>query len=1116
MFKVRVAQGIRSVMLVVLLCTVAVHVVLADVQPVVYSPHGAQFSNHMNMGPTGAAAWMRGYHFQVVSIAEGSPAAGRLAFGDLVIGANNVLFGSETGHRTALGHAIEEAEASGEPLVLHVVRGDQALDVAIPLPTLGAFAEGWPYGCEKSKRIVASASRAVMDAQQPNGRIVTSGNMGTTMGALLLLATGEPAYLDAVRRAAYHTAAVEYPGMSLNNWAMGYGGILLAEYYLATGDATVLDGLSAIAAELARGQMKSGSWGHTSPGAGYGNLNQPGATSALALVLARECGIAVDEEAMEKALSFFGRFAQTGNIPYGDHMPGEAPDNNGTSASAAVLMHLAGRHEDAQAFARSVALSYWGREHGHTGGFWSMAWGPLAAALAGEDALQTFMAEQAWYYNLSRTWQGGFVLLPYHEALTRFDASTYIDSGPDFTTGGMALGFALPAQRLRILGADPSVFSPHVALDASVATLRDLYLAKDWVAFDAAIAAFDPAAMLSEADRRGVAQLREARRHILASVDATIMEIESNLDEEHGFLAQQQFEALQRVVGDAADDRFAMLDARFADGAVAWNIREGARFWDAWEEMKNISNMNWTAPGQRTRNLLEPMPSLRPPVWERLAATAAYGPQPWRTKLLAQGEQLPAGWEQVAFDDTDWAEGECIVLAGDEGFEDADISGWIAARRRFDVSDLSGEKLRVRLRTVRPAETRVYLNGQLVVDAVRGQRGGYVFLELDDHALTLLQPEGNILAVMSTAQGGGGNQLDVGLDITRHIPQREHVRVDRVRTVRPVVFGGVDDTLRVREDSDRAEAAFQATYDAKPLEALLDALSDPVAYIRHVAGNSIVDRGQEAIEAVLPLAHAEDWRARSTYCHVVQKAGRYRRDPETDAALVALLDAQVPVLVRLLEDAHPWVRMRALIAVRTYREAAEEALPVLMRLVDDDHDWVRLNAIRSVQRITTDAGKLVHAAVAALQHPYSGYPGPRAAFNILAEHAEPDVVQTADLLTALLYVIQHPPEGDGRFLLNQVMDKAIGLDPAGERLIPVLVEAVSDVTHISRLRQDPRAHAIRMLAGFGEKAVAAVPVLEDILAAEADSRWHGPAREALEAITGETQEALDAIRSGAR
>ncbi|MFU8781404.1 MAG: hypothetical protein ACNA71_10340, partial [Kiritimatiellia bacterium] len=67
-------------------------------------------------------------------------------------------------------------------------------------------------------------------------------------------------------------------------------------------------------------------------------------------------------------------------------------------------------------------------------------------------------------------------------------------------------------------------------------------------------------------------------------------------------------------------------------------------------------------------------------------------------------------------------------------------------------------------------------------------------------------------------------------------------------------------------------------------------------------------------------------------------------------------------------------------------------------------------------------------------------------------------------------------------------------------------EAVSDVTHISRLRQDPRGHAIRLLGSFGNQALGAVPVLEEILATEADGRWHKDARAAREAILGRSPE----------
>ncbi len=1077
----------------------------AEVRPATYSPHGDSFACHMNMGPTGAAAWMRGYHFQVMSVVPDSPAHGRLLPGDRVIGADGVAFGPEAEHRITLGNAIARAEATGDPLALMVVRNGERRTVEIPLPALGAFGPDWPVNCAKSQSILQAAGRALLDAQQPDGRIVTGGNMGTTLGGLLWLASGDPEFEDGARRAAYQAASIDYPGMDLNNWSMGYGATLVAEYYLATGDDSVLEELAGITDELARGQMKSGSWGHKSPGEGYGNLNQPGVVCAIALVLARECGVGVDPVALERALTFFGRFAKTGNIPYGDHMPGDWPDNNGTSASAAVLMHLAGREAEAQAFARAVAMSYWMREHGHTGGFWSMAWGPLAADLAGPEAFRTFMDEQAWHYHLMRTWQGHHVLLPYREALTRFDNATYVQTGGRFTTGGKALVFALPQRRLRILGAPESVFSPRFELASEA--MRDLrrdYLARDWAAVDRALAAIDPDELEAAADRRGFAQIEAARALLRASTDRTILEIESNLDEGHGLRARLQLDALQRRLGEAADPRFAGLEERFADGNTDWNVREGRRHWDAWAPFEGISIMTWTHQGRWTQRRLEGFPALRPPVWEPLAPVAARGPQPWRTLLLDRDQTPPDGWEQPGFDDGDWRTGEGMVLAHDLDQGAADRQGGVAARRTFEVADPHGVRLRIRLQTVRPALTRVYLNGVLVLDAVRGQRGGYAMLELDDAALALLRPGENLLAVTSTAQGTGNNRLDVGVDLARYLPQREHLPTDRIATVPATDGDDIDDTLRVHEESDRQREALQARYHEKPLAELLAALEDPVAYIRHLAENALADPGLEGIAPVVELAGHADWKVRSSVCRVITKAARYRRDREAHEAAAALLDAQVPRLIEMLDDPHFWVRVQAATALRTYREAAEAALPALLRRVDDPDDWVRLNAMRTVRTLRPDPEVAVRAAVAVLQHPHSGYPAPRAAFDALRQHAEA-AAEEADTLPALLHVLRNPPQGDGRFLLNQVMDKAAGLDPDGEALVPVLIEAAADKTHMSRQRQDPRGHAIAVLGRYGPKAEAALPVLRTILGTEEDSRWHDAARDAMARIRGEAE-----------
>ena len=77
-----------------------------EVKTVTYSPHAAIPSCLMNMGPTGARAWMRGYHFVVIEIDLYSPAAGRLEPADVVIAADGNTFSPKHDPRKTLGDAI--------------------------------------------------------------------------------------------------------------------------------------------------------------------------------------------------------------------------------------------------------------------------------------------------------------------------------------------------------------------------------------------------------------------------------------------------------------------------------------------------------------------------------------------------------------------------------------------------------------------------------------------------------------------------------------------------------------------------------------------------------------------------------------------------------------------------------------------------------------------------------------------------------------------------------------------------------------------------------------------------------------------------------------------------
>jgi hypothetical protein len=225
-------------------------------------PEGAD--HDWNLGATGARGWMYcqtmvtsdARQVYITTVHPGSPADGVLAVGDVILGVQGVPFSYDP--RTEIGKALTAAEAGSGELTLLRWRAGETDTVALKLPVLGAYAATAPYGCAKSKRILeqgcaALAKRMADNAYEPNP-------IPRCLNAMALLASGDEDYLPLVRREAQWAAAFEVGGFS--TWYYGYVGMFLAEYVLATGDESVMPGLTRITMESVHGQSIVGSWGH--------------------------------------------------------------------------------------------------------------------------------------------------------------------------------------------------------------------------------------------------------------------------------------------------------------------------------------------------------------------------------------------------------------------------------------------------------------------------------------------------------------------------------------------------------------------------------------------------------------------------------------------------------------------------------------------------------------------------------------------------------------------------------------------------------------------------------------------------------------------------------------
>lgn len=415
------------------------------------------------LGPTGARGWLytaNGHSAEarqilVTAVAKGAPADGLLRTGDVILGVDNRKFTGDARLQLAGAIMTAEAEKGGGRLVLLRWREGKSAVVVVTLPVLGTYSPTAPYDCSKSKRIFEQGCQVLARRMTEPVYIRKLNPIPRSLNVLALLASGNPEYLPVVRKEARWAADFSTAGFA--TWYYGYVMALVAEYVMTTGDSSVMPGLKRLALEAAHGQSAVGTWGHSfaMPSGnlnGYGCMNQPGLSLCIGMVLARDAGVNDPDldRAISKAAGFLRWYVNKGAIPYGDHRPWPGHEDNGKCSSAAVLYDLLGEREAAEFFARMSTAAYSERERGHTGNFFNLLWALPGVARCGSLAAGAYWKEQAWYYDLARSWDGTF--LYQGSPVGEEEHGKYKDWD---STGAYLLTYALPLKRLRLTGKKP-------------------------------------------------------------------------------------------------------------------------------------------------------------------------------------------------------------------------------------------------------------------------------------------------------------------------------------------------------------------------------------------------------------------------------------------------------------------------------------------------------------------------------------------------------------------------------------------------------------------------------------------------------------------------------------
>ena len=439
---------------------------------------GAPDQKHdWTLGPTGARGWIWGWRGQttnarqilITEVAPGSPADGILQKDDVLLGVNGGSFRDDA--RIAFAKAITEAEKATGVLALTRWRSGKLENVRLTLPVMGAYSATAPYDSEKSKRILEQGCAAIAKVGFKDNKGVVQIEIANAMRALALLASGRAEYRPLVAEYAQAVAVCTPSQGGHKSWDYGYETLFLAEYALATKDASVMPGLTRLATEMARGASGLGTWGHhfARPDGtldGYGCMNAVGVPNTLALVVAREAGVKDPDvdRTIARSSEFLRWFVAKGALPYGDTYPHQWHEDNGKCACAAILFDALGDGEASAFFSRMCTAGYAEREAGHTGNFFSMLWSLLGVARSGPLATGAYLKETDWYYDLARGWDGRFL---FQGAPANWGGMG--ERGWD-CTGAYLLSYAMPLKLTILTGRKPSVV-PAMSREAVAETI---------------------------------------------------------------------------------------------------------------------------------------------------------------------------------------------------------------------------------------------------------------------------------------------------------------------------------------------------------------------------------------------------------------------------------------------------------------------------------------------------------------------------------------------------------------------------------------------------------------------------------------------------------------------
>jgi hypothetical protein len=407
-----------------------------------------------------------GVVLKVEAMMPGSPSEGKFAKDEILTGINGTSL-KGLNPFVVMGNALTKAEATDGKMVFDVTSADGKTQrkETVAIPVLGAYSKTWPLKCKKSKRIIDEAAEFYSNPEK-----FKQGGIPGALACLFLLSTGDDKYLPQVK-AYFDAFPKDVKAIGDHTWNNGYNGIACGEYYLRTGDKSVLPIMQYYCDDAKARQKFDYGWTHwgngVSPGYVAGCLvNAAGTQLLTVMLLGKECGVNVDETTLLNALRFHYRFVGHGGAAYGDHRPEGWHSANGKDGMAAAAMQIAsGAEGDVTIYQEAIKsltkgtldgylwLAVGHGDEGRSDGIWRSI--TTSYLMKEKPALfRESMDRLTWFHDLSRE-PGGSIGI----GTLDFEDGNVGSSGP-----GIGLSYTAPLRTLRITGAPHTKFSQKYTL----------------------------------------------------------------------------------------------------------------------------------------------------------------------------------------------------------------------------------------------------------------------------------------------------------------------------------------------------------------------------------------------------------------------------------------------------------------------------------------------------------------------------------------------------------------------------------------------------------------------------------------------------------------------------